>query len=70
MEEQLKFEDVLKAINSIQEYRPRSTLTFFAYWAWWEGMGRPDDFYGTPMLVYCSQDRQYHTPQEIKERGW
>jgi len=51
------------------EFPQEQPFTFFAYWAWWEGLGRPDDYYGTPMLV-CCYDNKWRTPKEIKEMGW
>lgn len=45
-------------------------LTFFSQWAWWVGCGRPERMFDAKTLVLCPQDNQYHTPGEIKERGW
>ena len=71
MSEKLEWKDVQKAVEIITEQNvPKDNYTFFAYWAWWEGLGRPDDYFGIPMLVLCDQDGMYHTPKEIKEKGW
>lgn len=67
-EDKLELKDLESALESINI--KTSSFTFFAYWSWWEALGRPNDFYGYPMYVYCSQDGQYHSPEEIKEYGW
>lgn len=60
------FEEILENTEAMST----NTFTFFAYWSWWEALGRPKDFYGWPMYVYCSQDGKYHSPEEIKEYGF
>ena len=65
----LNYEDVLDIVKKIRnECVPEDRLTFFAWWSWWEGLGRPDNYYGVPILV-CCEDNEWRTPQEIKEMG-
>lgn len=71
MTEKLVVEDIIASIDRIvaEEHIP-TELTFFAYWAWWEGLGKPNDYFGVKMLVLCPQDNKWHTPQEIIKKGW
>lgn len=64
-------ENIIAAIDRIvaEEYFPTERV-FFAYWAWWEALGKPNDYLGEKMLVLCPQDNKWHTPQEIKKKGW
>ena len=64
-------EDIIAAIDRIasEEYFPTERV-FFAYWALWEALGKPSDYYGERIHVLCPQDNKWHTPQEIKKRGW
>lgn len=69
--ESLVSDDIRAAIDSIvaEEHIPTERV-FFAYWAWWEALGKPNDYFGEKMLVLCPQDNKWHTPQEIKKKGW
>ena len=64
-------EDIIAALEKIdaKEYFPTRRV-FFALWAWWEALGKPNDYFGEKMLVLCPQDNGWHTPQEIKKKGW
>lgn len=64
-------ENIIAAIDRIvaEEYFPTERV-FFAYWAWWEALGKPNDYIGEKMLVLCPQDNKWHTPEEIKKKGW
>lgn len=62
-------EDIIAMVDRIVAYSP-TELVFFAYWAWWEALGKPNDYLGEKMLVLCPQDNKWHTPQEIKKKGW
>ena len=71
MTEKLTADDIRAAVDIIvAEDPPIEERVFFAYWVWWERLGKPNDYFGIKMLVFCPQDLQWHTPQEIKKKGW
>lgn len=64
-------ENIIAAIDRFVAEEYLSTdLVFFAYWAWWEALGKPSYYLGEKILVLCPQDDKWHTPQEIKKKGW
>ena len=64
-------ENIIAALGRIdaEEHIPTNRV-FFAYWDWWEALGKPNDYFGEKMIVLCPQDNEWHTPQEIKKKGW
>lgn len=60
------FDALIKSIEVPTEY----PLTFFSQWEWWCMAGRPKRMFDANVLVLCPQDNQYHTPEEIEEKGW
>lgn len=70
MMENLTDDFIREAVDIVVASNPNEERIFFLYWAWWEAVGKPNYYLGYKTLVLCPKDNQWHTPQEIKKKGW